>query len=41
MKTHTHSDHDHSHHEQYHDHRGVFTERVFEYRSVEKKKLFI
>lgn len=37
METHTHPDHDHSQH----DRRGVFTERVFEYRSVEKKKLFI
>lgn len=37
MITHNHSDHDHSHN----DHRGVFTDRVFEYRAVEKKKLFV
>jgi cobalt-zinc-cadmium efflux system protein len=37
MEAHTHSDHDHA----LHDYRGVFTDRVFEYRSVEKRKLFI
>ncbi|MBN2224676.1 MAG: cation transporter [Deltaproteobacteria bacterium] len=37
METHTNPGHDHSDHYR----RGVFTERVFEYRSVEKKKLLI
>jgi cobalt-zinc-cadmium efflux system protein len=37
MQQHDHTDHDRPEH----DHRGVFSDRVFEYRSVEKKKLFI
>jgi cobalt-zinc-cadmium efflux system protein len=35
MQHHDHSEHDHPEH----DHRGVFADHVFEYRSVEKKKL--